>query len=439
MNSTPNHKEQSHWRAGLASVDITPPEPIWQAGWGNRTQPSIGVTTRIFAKALALKHQDEPVSILLSSDLMAYSVEFVDEVVATTKKRFGIDRARLILCASHNHSAPVTTNVLPLYYEFTPQQYDVIQRYSDTLHDKFIEAIGRAIENLAPATLEFGNNMAGFAINRRRSRPDGRAWANVVDQDVPVLCVRDLEGKVRGIAFGYACHTTTVQDDTINGDYAGFAQEELEKLYPGAVALFINGCGGDQGPHPRFKTELGRTYGHLLATAVDDLIKRRMCPPATPVHGPLNAAAGVATLRFQKPPTLAEYEAMLPGRSAQYLREVQHQIDLLKAGKPQISEYPYSMQVWRFGSGQTFIIMSSEVVIDYQIKFKQKYGVDSTWVLAYANEHIAYIPSRRVLEEGGYEGTLGMLECGFPSPFTDDIESSITRTVEQLWDQAGPK
>jgi hypothetical protein len=97
------------------------------------------------------------------------------------------------------------------------------------------------------------------------------------------------------------------------------------------------------------------------------------------------------------------------------------------------------MQVWRFGSGQTFVIMSSEVVIDYQIKFKQKYGVDSTWVLAYANEHIAYIPSLRVLEEGGYEGTRGMLECGFPSPFTKDVEQSITRTIEQLWEEAEPK
>ena len=420
-------------------MDITPAEPIWQAGWGNRTQPSIGVTTPIFAKALALKHQDGPVSILLGSDLMAYSVEFVDEVVATAKKRFGIERARLILCASHNHSAPVTTNVLPLYYDFSPRQREVIQRYSDSLHDKFIEAIRLAIDNLTPATLEFGNNMAGFAINRRRSRPDGRAWANVVDQDVPVLCVRDMDGKVRGIAFGYACHTTTVQDDTINGDYAGFAQEELEKLYPGAVALFINGCGGDQGPHPRFKTELGRTYGHILATAVDDLIKRRWTMPPVEVQGPLNAAAGVATLRFEKPPTLAEYEAMIPGRTDMKLREVQHQIDLIKAGKPQISEYPYPVQVWRFGSGQTLVIMSSEVVIDYQIKFKQKYGVDSTWVMAYANEHIAYIPSLRVLEEGGYEGTLGMMECGFPSSFAKDVEKSITRTIEQLWEQAKPK
>ncbi len=154
MNSTSSRKEPSPWQAGLSSVDITPAEPIWQAGWGNRTQPSTGVTTRLHAKALALQYQNGPISILLSSDLMAYSVEFVDEVVATAKKRFGIEGARLILCASHNHSAPVTTNVLPLYYEFTPPQYEVIQRYSDTLHDKFIEAIRLAMEKLILPEIE---------------------------------------------------------------------------------------------------------------------------------------------------------------------------------------------------------------------------------------------------------------------------------------------
>src|SRR5690606_22724859 len=81
-----------------------------------------------------------------------------------------------------------------------------------------------------------------------------------VDHDVPVLTVRDAAGTLRAIAFGYACHNTTLSSVTVppeepkylfNGDYAGFAQEILQRAYPEAVAMFVNGCSGDQNPYPR--------------------------------------------------------------------------------------------------------------------------------------------------------------------------------------------
>lgn len=428
----------SDWQAGLSAVDITPEEPIWLSGWSHRTTPSKGVSCRIFVKVLAIRQPDETISILLSSDLMAYSAGFVEEVAAVAKRKFGIDRALLVLCASHNHSAPVTSNVLPLYYEFTEQQQRVIERYSDGLCDKFIEAIQLALDDLAPASIEFGQNIAGFAINRRRYRLGGQSRPGPVDHDVPVMCIRRPSGQVRGIVFGYACHTTCVRDDTINGDYAGFAQAELQAMHPGAVAMFIAGCGGDAGPQPRYRKGLGEAYGHILAVAVDDVIRGDSVFPLEPMKGPLAAAGGTATLHLQPPPDRKELEAMLPGREGVRLREVQHQLARLDAGKSLINEYPYPVQVWRFGSGHTFVIMSSEVVVDYSLRFKQMYGFEKTWVMAYANEHIAYIPSRRVLEEGDYEGTLGMMECGFPSPFTSDVERTIVSKVDTLWNEAKP-
>jgi neutral ceramidase len=60
---------------------------------------------------------------------------------------------------------------------------------------------------------------------------------------------------------------------SINGDYAGFAQLELEKSFPGSVAMFVQNCGGDANPLPRIRgkdveaTELARMYGKILAEA----------------------------------------------------------------------------------------------------------------------------------------------------------------------------
>src|SRR4029079_9018056 len=87
-----------------------------------------------------------------------------------------------------------------------------------------------------------------------------------VDHDVPILRVESPDGKLRANMFGYACHNTTTALMQINADYAGFAQTELEKAHPGATALFVMGCGGDQHPYPRGQYEWALDHGKTIAT-----------------------------------------------------------------------------------------------------------------------------------------------------------------------------
>lgn len=157
-------ERQPDWQAGLAAVDMTLAEPIWLSGWSDRSQPSSRVSHSIFAKALAVRHANGPISLLVSSDLMAYSAILVQELVTSVSQEFALPRERLVLCATHNHSAPVTANVLPLYYDMNAEQLAVVDRYSQTLPPLFIKAIGEAIDSLSPAKLEFGQNIAGFAM-----------------------------------------------------------------------------------------------------------------------------------------------------------------------------------------------------------------------------------------------------------------------------------
>ena len=81
--------------------------------------------------------------------------------------------------------------------------------------------------------------------------------------------VKWLDGKTVAVLFGYACHPTTLSFTKWCGDYPGFAQLALEKAHPGAAAMFVNTCGGDQNPLPRRMVELAKEYGKQLATAVD--------------------------------------------------------------------------------------------------------------------------------------------------------------------------
>ena len=430
---------QGGWKAGAAKVDITPDEPIWLAGYGGRTKVSEEVIQHIYVKALALQDETGRTSVIVTSDLVGLSPSMIEKIVERAQQEYRLTRERLILNYSHNHSAPVTADVLHIYYDLDAQQKAAVDRYTRKLVDQYVEVIGRAIRELAPSTLAFEQGLAGFAVNRRRSRPGWRHVPGPVDPDVPVLSVRGADGKLRAMLFGYACHNTALGRYQVSGDYAGYAQEALEKAYPPAIALFLMGCGGDQNPLPRYQgddpdlshysVELASMYGRILAGAVDLVLHGKM----RPVSGPVSAAFDTVDIPFQKAPTRADLESALKqAGSAVQRRGLEYLLRTLDREGRLPTRYPYPVQVWRFGGSLTLIGLTGEPVVDYSLRFKVQYGWENTWVAGYNNELLSYIPSLRVLKEGGYEGTEDMTEYGLPAPYGHAIEELIAEKVDDL-------
>ena len=426
------------WMAGVAKVDITPAEPVPLAGYSG-TRISKRVDHPIWIKALVLRDDSGASSVIVTSDLVGLSIKMVDRIAASAMAKHGIPRERLILNYSHNHSCPVTEDVLWLYYDFTPDEAAARDRYTELLYSQYEEVIGKAIANLQSAEIHFEQGLAGFAVNRRRARPDGRKLGGQVDHDVPVLAVRSGE-EVKAIVFGYSCHTTALSGLSINGDYAGFAQIELEKSYPGSVALFVQNCGGDANPLPRIRgserdqqaIELARMYGHILAEAVRQVIAEKMIP----IDGPIRAVMGETELFLQPGLPVEELRRRLPEVSGITRREYEHFIRQYQADGELPDRVQYPIQVWRFGTSFTWIALTGETVVDYSLKFKSTYGWNNTWVCGYNNDLLSYVPSLRVLKEGSYEGTTGMFEYGHRAPYTETVEDQITNLVAELVKQA---
>jgi hypothetical protein len=414
------------WKAGVAKVKITPTEPIWLAGYAARNKPSEGVLQDIWAKALALEDETGAVSVLVGADLLGFTKPMADTVAAEVAKRYGISRERLVLNASHTHSAPVTGQMLRPAYRLGPEQQEVIRRYTANLLDQVVEVIGEALQQREPVELGFEQGFAGFAVNRRRV--GHREYPGPVDHDVPVLSVRRAGGDLIAIVFGYACHATVLSDYEVNGDWPGFAQEAIEKAHPGAVALFVAGCGADQNPLPRRKAELAGKYGEILAVAVDFVLEGKM----KTVTGPLSAALELVELPFQPVPTREEFRQRLRTGTDAEKNHAEHMLDILDREGKIWDRYPYPVQVWQFGDTFTFISLAGEVVVDYALRFKKKYGWDDTWVSGYNNDVFAYIPSLRVLKEGGYEGGGAMLYYGQPGPFAELVEELIAEKVDRV-------
>jgi neutral ceramidase len=164
------------WQAGLAAADITPLESVPLAGYGGKTRMSQRIEHPIWLKALALRDGSAATYLLVTADLVGLSDKMVASISQSALEKHGITKDRLILNSSHNHSCPVTEDVLWLYYELTPAEAAARDRYTALVYAKYEEVIAAAIAALAPAELYFEQGLAGIAVNRRRSRgPDSRA------------------------------------------------------------------------------------------------------------------------------------------------------------------------------------------------------------------------------------------------------------------------
>ena len=440
--------DKGRWKAGVARVMVTPREPIFMKGYGSRTKPSEGVRQDLYVKALALQDETGATSVLVTSDLHSYTRRMSDTIADAVKTKYAVPRERLILNASHTHGGPAITGEpwLRPSEDINAEQEAVIRRYTAHLLDQIVEVIGQAIGNLAPAEISFGQGSAGFGVNRRRVSAGMRHLPEIVDQDVPILNVRAADGSRRAIVFGYACHATSSPADyQITADWPGYAQAAVEAANPGATAMFVNGCGADCDPIPRSTVELPKLYGDIMAVAVGQVLSRQM----RSLSGPLTPAFGYADIPFQTPPTKDELQERLKTATGMRARHAKLLLGVLERDGKIYDSYPYPVQVWQFGppalaggtasAGLTLIALGGETVVDYALRFKAEYGWEDTWVAGYSNDVMGYVPSLRVLKEGGYEGGGAMVNYGRPGPLGPGVEEAIAGKVAELVARAGGK
>ena len=427
--------EVAGWKAGVARAVITPEKSVWLAGYGSKRAPD-GKLHDLWMKALALEDGDGRRVVLITSDFQGVPKVMSDRVFEQLQKQFKLERQHVMFTFSHNHCGPRLGDDLIDYYPVEADQETLVNEYTDLMVTKSVVLVGQALANLAPASLQQGTGKTTFAVNRRNNPEaevptllaSGTPLKGPVDHAVPVLTVTRPDGKLEAVLFGYACHPTTLSFTTWCGDYPGFAQLEIETAHPGATAMFVNTCGGDQNPLPRRTVELCQRYGHMLATAVEETLTQ----PLKSVSPGLRTAFEIIDLPYLNVVShgelaeLSQDQAGIKGRWARRL------LKKLEAGDDFEAAYPYPVHAWRLGHEMLVIGMGAETVVDYALRFKGEFGA-GTWVCGYADDMISYIPSRRVWEEGGYEGGSNLYEYGRPAfRWSGDIEDRISASVHKL-------
>lgn len=193
--------------------------------------------------------------------------------------------------------------------------------------------------------------------------------------------------------------------------------------------MFWQGCGGDQTPWPRGGDDVRATeaVGRTLADAVNETLAGEF----TPIKGRLATSYREIELSLGALPSRDEIESMTKSRNRYKARHATQLLATLDAGRKPVESYAaYPVQVYRLGSDVLFIALGGEVVVDYAVRLKDELAAESTWVAGYSNDVMAYIPSRRVLAEGGYEGATSMIYYGLPAPWATGIEEKIVKAVK---------
>ena len=452
-------RKEGNWRVGIAKAIITPQEPIWMSGYGSRNRPADGKISDLWAKVITIEDPQQEKIVLITLDLVGVDADITEQIRRGIFENAGVAENNIAITTTHTHSGPVVGTNLNAMYQLDYEAWRQINRYTRQVIKQVLQLNDAAQADLRPAEINWTVGRASFAVNRRNN-PEKQVpllaqqdrLAGPVDHDVPMLVVRSLDVRspendaaqspspteaiqsdetteqsqtnrqeIRAIICGYACHATVLSGYQWCADWPGFAQTEIEKRYPGSTAMMWIGCGADQNPIPRRSVELAKQYGEQIRDAVTNAMDQ----PMHPIAGSIKTRGNLIDLDFSSIQTRQELEESLHSTNRFEASRARHLLQQWDQDGEIPSKYPYPIQSWKLGNGPLWFFLGGEVVIDYALRLKQELGAGATWVTAYANDVMAYIPSERVLSEGGYEGGGSMVYYGLPSPWKEGLEESI--------------
>lgn len=414
-------------RAGAAAVDITPRLwPVSLLGSFNDRQATVAHDP-LMVRAVVL--DDGRMRLALAvCDICVVPRGMFDEAKQIASRRTGIPTSRILMAATHTHSAPSVAplNAIPRQPEFMRQ-----------LVDGLAEAVARAAEQLQPARIGWGavgvpeevfnrrwylkqeqigpnpfGQMDRVKMNPRAGSPDLLRPAGPTDPDVSVVSIQTAAGKPLALVANYSLHYVgDVPAGMVSADYFGeFARQIAQRLGADAsfVAMMTNGTSGDVNninfPNPRPKVaifERIRTVASRVADAAQAACRQmqyRDCVELAMAEREIHLAirkASPAELERAKAVLTEKDDKKLPPLARYY---AQSAVDL--AGWPDTTGV--KLQAIRIG-GLGIVSMPCEVFAEIGLELKRRSPLRPTFVIDLANGYNGYLPTPEQHALGGYE------------------------------------
>jgi neutral ceramidase len=421
---------------GIARCDITPPVGIRLCGFAARTEPSTGIYDPLQAVATVVDDGKNAV-LIVAADLLGF-YDRCEPVRQALAQILPIPASHIVLAGSHTHCGPHI------------REFDRCRlgppdpAYLALLTDRIVAAARTAWETRSEARLQFGNGHCGFAVSRRRLRPDGLVeWgpdeSGPHDHGVPVLTASSPAGELTGILYNYACHPTSRAGLLVGGDYVGLTHDRLATHFPGVPVGFLQGCGADLKPRPvdpaattfvAREVEEVQWLGDELGDAVAKVIQSS---EMRQVRGPLTVRSRTIQLETVAPDVavakrvLANNERLLGTWAEKVLRADANGTELDRSAS-------FEIQTVAFGESLAMVTLAGEITVEHGLRLKRELGAAFAGVLVvgYANHLAGYIPVKRQIPEGGYCVEWANRFQGRPGRWVDETEEQIHRTIHEM-------
>jgi putative membrane-bound dehydrogenase-like protein len=434
---------------GAAVTDITPDYPVRLTGYASRKTESDGINSHIHARAIAIggtsddsNDVTQPLAVLVTVDNCGVTTDLVEAVFEEISDSLELPRSNFVVSSTHTHSAPWLTDFARLIQtNISPEQQIRLDRYRVQLHQQIVDVVRAAVANRRPARLSIGAGHADFARNRRVLKDGRYAGSGIyedgpVDHRVAILAAHDANGSLIAVLTNYACHATTDAgaNNQISGDWPGFAADMIESDHPGAVAMVAVGCGADVNPIRSRDVDYSADHGRQYADSVRRVLNNRPKDNESTMRAldvNLDCQLSRIELPFGPLPGRDEWESQAgqPGIDGMLAKRMLEKLDSGEGIPTTLTEYP--VQTWQFGDDLAMVFLAGEVVQDYAIRMGEMFDADRLWVNAYCNDVPCYIPSKRILREGGYEADRSLKYYGQPTRLSPEIENRICWAVQK--------
>ncbi len=435
-------------QAGFAAVRITPPPGTRLSGFGDRDfgpAGAAGIHDDLFVRALYLSQERREV-LIMGFDLLFFSRDEADRFKGAVGDRLGLPPADILLNTSHTHTGPKVGN-----WYYTPSD----PLYLNELEKRIVEAAVQAKRKAAPATLWAGETQTSVPLSRRLKKSDGTIlFAPSPDgptySRLPLALLKANDGSPVCLLFSVACHASTIKGDEranlVSADYPGAAAAELDRLLGKNCALFLQGAGGDakasiigQG----LKEWRAGTWedlaaiGKTLASEIDAArsaglkeVKPGLRTALVEMSLPLGPAPGRDELLRIFGGTKSKGQDAASSDKARMLW-AEEQLSLIDRGFGLPAAAAVLVQGIELGPGLRLVGVEGELTADLGHLIHDFYGSGVTFPLGYSNGARMYLPSSRMIDEGGYE-VESYWEYRQPAPLAKGIEAHFNQALTEL-------
>jgi hypothetical protein len=428
---------------GAGSADITPNEPValdGQMGLRVSQKPTTPVTANVIVLESRQGERSLDAAIMVSCDLVTISDTLLDKLRPAVRKQLpDFDQKKLIVNATHTHTAPVTR---PGIYDI-PAGVMQPEPYCAFAAERIAAAVKKAWNDRKPGSFTWGLGHAAVAENRRATyadghavmygntnQPDFRGLEGQEDHDVGSLFFWNSDGKLIAIVVNVSCPSQEVEgDSSINADFWHPVRESLRKRYGSDVCVLgWPGAAGDMSPHLMYRKDAEERMralrkvsrleelAHRIVSAVDETFEA----VKNDRHADVALLHKTETLQLpMRLVTDAEYANAKDVMATQHPDQMMkrwYQRVLNRYEKQKTNPHPVcrtEIHVLRLGD-VAVCTNPFELFVDYGIRMKARSRAAQTFVvqLVGGSQSGSYLPTERAARGGGYSAIVQSNDVG---------------------------